>query len=157
METKNNHLVTLLAVDLGLRCGLAGYSMDGRLIAYCSKHFSNRGVLKKAAFSICNDYPSLKYLAVEGGGDLLTPWEKEAKRRSLELIITSAEEWRKDLLLKREQRSGAQAKQVAKKRAIEIIQQAGLSNPTSLRHDAAEAIAMGFWAFQAKKVANETR
>ena len=147
-ESIKRDAVTLLAIDLGLRCGIAGFSSDGKLITYFSKHFSSRNVLKKAAYSMCNDYPALRILAVEGGGDLATPWEKEASRRQLTYIQTSAEQWRNDLLLQREQRSGKQAKQVAIKRARELIEASGLGGPTSLRHDAAEAIVMGHWVVQ---------
>ena len=137
--------VVLLAVDLGLRSGLAGFDTVGVLVMYRSRHFSSRKTLKQAAYSICNDFPNLTTLVIEGGGELAAPWEKEASRRNLTFLQVSADEWREDVLLQREQRSGKQAKQVAMKRALDIIHDSGMSGPTSLKHDTAEAILMGYW------------
>jgi hypothetical protein len=57
----------------------------------------------------------------------------------------AAERWRGELLYAREQRSGAQAKQHAAELARRIVEWSAAPRPTSLRHDAAEAIAIGFW------------
>ncbi len=57
----------------------------------------------------------------------------------------AAERWRQELLYAREQRNGAQAKQRAAELARRIIEWSAAPRPTSLRHDAAEAIAIGFW------------
>ncbi|MBT4053225.1 MAG: hypothetical protein HOE73_09060, partial [Bacteroidetes Order II. Incertae sedis bacterium] len=41
----------LLAIDMGLRAGLAVFGRDGKLIWYRSRNYGNRSRLKKAAYS----------------------------------------------------------------------------------------------------------
>jgi hypothetical protein len=43
-------------------------------------------------------------------------------------------------------RSGEDAKAAAEKLARDLIERSGAKRPTSLRHDAAEAILVGVWA-----------
>ncbi len=136
----------LLAVDLGLRTGLALYGRDGRLRWYRSQNFGNRTRLRRGAHSLLNSLPDVTWIVLEGGGDLATPWQSEARRRNLRLRQISAETWRRDLLHPRQQRSGAQAKATADDLARRAIAWSGAPRPTSLRHDAAEAILIGLWA-----------
>jgi hypothetical protein len=138
--------VRLLAVDLGLRCGWASFAAQGRLVAYGSRHFGSRTMLRKAIPRILGQYPGLSRLVVEGGGDLFVPWEKEARRRGVGVTQVMGEEWRKALLLPHQRRQGAQAKAAADGLARELIERSGAKRPTSLRHDAAEAILVGAWA-----------
>ena len=138
--------VRLLAVDLGLRCGWATFDGDGRLIAYGSRHFGSRATLRKAVPQILAGYPSLRLLVVEGGGDLLIPWEREAARRGVALKQVMGEDWRKEILLPWQRRTGRDAKAAADGVAREVIERSGAKRPTSLRHDAAEAILVGTWA-----------
>jgi hypothetical protein len=56
-----------------------------------------------------------------------------------------AEEWRRRLLLPREQKSGEQAKENAGGLARRIIEWSNAPRPTSLTDDAAEAIAAGLY------------
>jgi hypothetical protein len=136
----------LLAIDLGLRCGWAAFAGDGRLLAYGSRHFGSRATLRKAVPQILALYPSLALLVVEGGGDLFVPWEKEAARRGLAVKQVSGEDWRKSILLPWQRRTGKDAKAAADGVAREVIERSGAKRPTSLRHDAAEAILVGAWA-----------
>lgn len=136
----------LLAVDLGLRTGLAVYGRDGRLIWYRSRNYGNKTRLRKAARSVIEEAGELTIVAIEGGGDIALPWVHEIERRSLDLIQVQAESWRHDLLLSRQQRSGLAAKKHADTLARKIIAWSGAKKPTSLRHDAAEAICFGLWA-----------
>src|SRR5690606_25470259 len=71
----------LLAVDLGLRTGLAGYARDGRLLWYRSHNFGSAQRLKRGAASLLDEHAALVWLYIEGGGALLLPWEREAQRR----------------------------------------------------------------------------
>lgn len=135
----------LLAVDLGLRTGIAFYNGDGRLRAYRSHKLGSRAHLQKAAASILREDPNLTTVVLEGGGDLALIWEKEAHRRGLQVFVVDAHTWRRPLLLQREQRKGADAKQAADERARAIIEWSGAKRPTSLTHDAAEAILVGLW------------
>ena len=138
----------LLAIDMGLRAGLAVFGRDGKLIWYRSRNYGNRSRLKKAAYSVLNEAAPISVVTVEGGGEHATPWTQEIERRGLRLIQIGAERWRKELLLNRQQRHGVEAKYHADTLARKIIQWSGAKRPTSLRHDAAEAICIGFWSVQ---------
>ena len=136
---------TLLAVDLGPRTGLALYGPDGRLAWYRSQNFGSATRLRRAVHGLLHDLPDLAWLVLEGGGNLAEIWEREAERRGAAVLRISAEVWRERLLYTREQRTGAQAKHNADPFARRIIDWSGAPRPTSLRHDAAEAILVGFW------------
>ena len=138
--------IRLLAIDLGLRCGWATFDGTGRLIAYGSRHFGSRTMLRKAIPRILDEHPGLAVLVVEGGGDLFVPWEKEANRRGIVVNQVMGEEWRRQILLPRQQTNGKDAKAAADGAAREVIERSGAKRPTSLRHDAAEAILVGTWA-----------
>jgi len=135
----------LLAIDLGLKTGLALYGMEGRLIWYRSQNFGAPSRLKRAVFSLLQDLPQLQWLIVEGGGPLADLWTREAERRAIRVRRITAETWRTVLLNPREQRNGLQAKQHADTLARRVIEWSGARRPTSLRHDAAEAILIGLW------------
>lgn len=136
----------LLAIDLGLRFGWAAFGSDGRLLSYGSRHFGTRSALRKAVPGILAGYPRLAKLVVEGGGDLLGPWEKEAARRGLDVQRVHGEDWRASMMPPSRRRSGEDAKAAADGLARELIERSGAPRPTSLRHDAAEAILIGAWA-----------
>jgi hypothetical protein len=137
---------TLLAVDLGLRTGLALYGDDGRLRWYRSQNYGSAPRLRRAVPSLLREPADLAWVVVEGGGPLAEIWKKEAARQRLAFRGVAAEDWRESLLLVREQRSGAQAKRNAEALARRVIEWSGAARPTSLRHDAAEAILLGLWA-----------
>ena len=136
----------LLSVDLGLKTGLALYSDSGRLIWYRSQNYSSVKRLKSAVYGIFKETPGISRLVIEGGGNLADIWIREADRRAIQVTQISAETWRREFLYPREQRSGSQAKQNAGTLARKIIEWSGARRPTSLRHDAAEAILAGLWA-----------
>jgi hypothetical protein len=137
--------VSLLAVDLGVRTGLALFGRDGRLRWYRSQNFGSAARLRRGAPAVLDEATGLARVVVEGGGPLAAIWEREAARRSLHVRRVSAERWRELLLLPREQRSGVQAKQTAGLLARHVIEWSGAARPTSLRHDAAEAVLVGLW------------
>jgi len=137
---------TLLAIDLGLRCGWAAFDETGRLLGYGSRHYGSRSALRKAIPQILGAYPQLARLVVEGGGELYSPWQKEATRRGIAVRQVASEEWRKTMLKPYERGSGEDAKAAADGLAREVIERSGAKRPTSLRHDAAEAILVGVWA-----------
>lgn len=136
---------TLLAVDLGLRTGLALYGSDGRLRWYRSQNYGTNARLKRGVHGLLHELPDLRWIVVEGGGDLAVIWQREAGRRGVGMLQISALDWRQRLLYAREQRSGVEAKQHAGTLARRIIEWSGAPRPTSLRHDAAEAILAGLW------------
>jgi len=138
--------MALLAVDLGLRTGLAGFGRGGRLLWYRSSNFGQAARMRRAIPGIFSEVDGLAWLVLEGGGTLAEIWRHEAERRGLEILQIHAEQWRRELLLPRQQRSGRDAKQHAGDLARRVIAWSGLKRPTSLRHDAAEAILTGLYA-----------
>ena len=135
----------LLAIDIGVKTGLALYGHDGRLLWYRSQNFGTAQRLRRGVRSVLNTLPHLAWLVLEGGGPLADIWRHEATRRQIPVRQISAEVWRQQFLYPREQRSGAQAKERATELARRIILWSGARRPTSLRDDAAEAILTGFW------------
>ena len=136
---------SLLAVDLGLKTGLAFFGDDGRLQWYRSRNFGSRARLKNAASFLIRSHPDTTHLLVEGGGDLAPAWSAAANRAGVKARFVDAATWRQSLLLPRDQRTGADAQQAAGRLAKRIIAWSGAASPTSLRHDAAEAILVGAW------------
>jgi len=135
----------LLAVDAGLRAGLARYGGDGRLVAYRSTNFGSTKRLRRGVYGVLRDLPTLEWLLVEGGGEVAEPWLREGERRGLRVRQIQAGAWRPSLLLPRERRRGSDAKAQADVLARRVIEWSGVPRPTSLRHDAAEAILIGLW------------
>ncbi len=136
---------TLLAVDLGLHAGLALYGRDGRLRWYRSHNFGTTTRMRRGVYTILSELPDLHYLVMEGSGPYAAIWRKETERRNLQVIQISAEAWRPALLLDRQQRTGAAAKQHADRLARTVIAWSVAPMPSALRHDAAEAILVGLW------------
>jgi hypothetical protein len=132
-------------VDLGVRTGLAVYGDDGRLRSYRSQNFGSAARLRRAVPGLLDAEPDLTRLVLEGGGPLERIWRAESEARAIATQQVSAEEWRALFLLPREQRTGALAKRTADGLARAVIEWSGARRPTSLRHDAAEAILVGLW------------
>jgi hypothetical protein len=138
-------LPSLLAVDVGVRTGLAVYRDDGRLIWYRSRNFGAAVRLRRAIPALLHEAFDPTYVVLEGGGPLADHWATAAERHGCHVRRVSAEEWRALFLLQREQRSGEQAKRVADTIARRVVDWSDAARPTSLRHDAAEAILIGLW------------
>jgi hypothetical protein len=136
---------SLLAVDLGLRTGLALFGEDGRLRWYRSQNFGTAARLRRAVHGVLRGLPEVRWLVLEGGGNLAEIWTREAERIGIEVMRIAAERWRELLLYTREQRTGAQAKHHAGELARRVIDWSAAPRPTSLRHDAAEAVLVGLW------------
>lgn len=136
---------SLLGVDLGVHCGLALYAGNGRLQWQRSQNFGNVSRLRRAVPSLLRTIPDLTVIVAEGGGEIAEIWQREAFRRTITLYLIDAPTWRNTLLYQREQRSGSDAKHHTDEVARQIIQWSNLPSPRSLRHDAAEAIAIGLW------------
>lgn len=138
-------VASLLAVDLGLKSGLAAFDGDGRLSWYRSQHFASKEQLRRAAWTIVSQLDDLAFVVVEGDARLGEVWAKAAAKRGARCLVVTPEAWRRRLLLSREQRSGTLAKRHAEDLARAVIEWSGAKRPTSLRHDVAEAIAIGLW------------
>lgn len=137
--------MSLLAVDLGVRTGLALYGANGRLVWYRSHNFGSAARLKKGAPGILRSCPELDFCILEGGGPLAEIWEREALRRELSVTVIAAEVWRQHFFHPRERKDASHAKASAGQLARSIISWAGAKAPSSLRHDAAEAVCIGLW------------
>ena len=138
-------MTALLAVDLGVRTGFACWGDDARLRWYRSRNFGSAARLRRAIPALLDEVPDLALLVLEGGGPLADAWAHEGARRHLTVQRVSAEDWRAFFLLPREHGSSAQMKAVAGRLARHAIVFGEGPKPTSLRHDAAEAILIGLW------------
>ena len=136
---------SLLAVDVGVRTGLAVYRDDGRLIWYRSRNFGAAVRLKRAIPALLHEAFDPTYVVLEGGGPLGDHWATAAERHGSHVRRVSAEEWRALFLHQRAQPSREQAKRVADTIARRVVEWSDAARPTSLRHDAAEAILIGLW------------
>ena len=145
MAKKWSVVRSLLAVDIGVRTGLVLYGYDGRLLWYRSQNFGTAARLRRAVRALLHELPDLAWLVLEGGGPLATIWEREAERRGIPVRRISAEDWRRQLLYPRQQRGRRQAKRSAADLARRVIAWSDAPRPTTLRHDAAEAILIGLW------------
>ncbi|MGM0644992.1 MAG: hypothetical protein ACQESV_01140 [Thermodesulfobacteriota bacterium] len=135
----------LLAVDLGLRMGWALFTPDGYLRRYGAHNFGSRKRLRTGCKWVLDHLHPPGCLFMEGGGSLARAWLNEAHRRGLSTRHVGAETWRADLLPERARHSADTAKQAADQTARRIIAWSGAKRPTTLRHDAAEAICLGMW------------
>lgn len=135
----------LLAVDLGLRSGLALYERGGRLLRFSSTNFGSVTRLKRAAYGVVAEVEALEHVYLEGDRALADVWSKVAEKRGATTTLVSAETWRSRLLYAREQRSGHDAKRHADHLARAVIAWSLVRRPSSLRHDAAEAILLGLY------------
>ncbi len=70
-------MATLLAVDLGVKTGLALYDQDGRLLWYRSHNFGTAERLRRGARQVLGTLPQLAWLGLEGGGPLAEIWRRQ--------------------------------------------------------------------------------
>jgi hypothetical protein len=135
----------LLAVDLGVRTGLATYDQEGRLVWYRSKNFGSAAALRRGIHSVLGELPHLEHLVLEGGGNLADIWLAQTDRHGVQVQQIAADTWRREIYYPREHRNSVIAKQTADVLARRVIEWSNAPRPTSLRHDAAEAILIGLW------------
>ncbi len=135
----------LLAVDLGLRTGLALIDGQGRPVWLRSKHLGAMAALRRAAHSILRELPELDLLVLEGGGPAADIWVNEAAKAGIRVRVVSAQDWRPHVLAPSRQRDAKAAKAAAGVLARQALAEAGLPRKT-LTSDAAEALLLGLWA-----------
>lgn len=134
----------LLAIDLGLRTGIACFGKDARLRWFQSRHFASMEPLKRGIVALLDATPDCTAMVIEGGGALAKPWLQRAGRRGIPVRLIDAGYWRERLLHSRQRRGGEMAKRHASALARAVIGWSGLCQPKVLRHDAAEAILAGY-------------
>ena len=149
----------LFSLDLGLRFGWALYTQELDLIAYGSRHCGSVAQFKALAYSSIKRLPHDSHVYVEGGGPLLKYWRNPAEKRSLYFRSVHAEQWRSDTLPITHQYHvrGTVMKAEAIKRARPLILAQSGKRAKTLRHDAAEAILMGWWALYQIEWCSEAR
>jgi hypothetical protein len=138
----------LIAVDLGLRTGVAVYGRDGRLQRYRSQHFGDRNALRRGALGaldLVRGGAAVRWLVLEGDVQMAAIWARAGERRGASSVVVQAERWRSVLLHPVERRDARRAKTAADGLARAVIAWSGAPAPTSLRHDAAEAVLAGLW------------
>ena len=135
----------LLAVDVGLRTGLAMFAEPAQLLWYRSQHLGDPAKLKKMVGRLLREPPRPTHLYLEGGSRLAEIWKREAGSLAIAVHQVQAEAWRQRLFYMRQQGRRALVKHEAGKLARQVITACGGKKPTSLRHDAAEAILTGFF------------
>lgn len=137
---------SLLAVDLGIKTGLALFDAQDGLLWYRSSNFGSRSRLKAGAMTLVQSIPDLKRMVLEGGGSLAWIWAREGGRHGIMVRQIPAQTWREELLLPRQTRSGLKAKKSAIDLAMHIIYSSQAPRPKRrINHDCAEAILIGYW------------
>jgi hypothetical protein len=138
-------MASLLAVDLGPRTGLALYGPDARMVWYRSQRYATRTSLRRGVHVLLDACPDVSHLVLEGGGPIADIWVRHAQRRGMLVRQIAAENWRGRFFNPKDQRGRDMSKLTAEILARRIIEWSGAPRPTSLRHDAAEAILIGLW------------
>lgn len=134
----------LLAVDLGLRCGMALFNDEGRLLSCRSLSLQNRSALKRAVFQLIPT--TVTHLWCEGDAQLAQPWMKVVQKRGGQCHVVSAETWRPHLLSSKEQADKRTAKDAARRHARALLTEDGVIGVTTQSDDVAEAILLGRYA-----------
>lgn len=135
----------LVAVDLGLRTGVAVFDGHGALVSVTSRNLGTRTRLRAAATTVLRELGRVDVLVVEGDRTIAKAWVRPALARGAEVLEVTPERWRAALLHPRERRDGRSAKAAAVPLATTAVRELGGRAPTSLTHDAAEAVLVGVW------------
>lgn len=141
----STHPRILLAIDVGMRAGFAWFDEKGTLVRARSTRFAKRMTLKRALPSILSEIEGVAEVVLEGQGEIADIFKKGIQRASLPVLAFSAEEWREDMLLPRERRTGQQAKATAEAMALKIAHECGNPPKCAYDDDAAEAVLFGLW------------
>ncbi|MFW5974945.1 MAG: hypothetical protein ACOCQ6_01935 [Bacteroidota bacterium] len=135
-----------MAIDLGVKTGLAVYNSNGDLIQYHSRNYGNARRLKKAIHHILKEPENLKFLYIEGGGKLDKYWVKQAAKLGVTTKQIHAETWRNKLFPKSQADYHSKpVKNYAEKQAKEILKAHAFPIPENLNKDVSEAILIGLY------------
>jgi len=136
----------LLAVDLGVRTGLAFFSYEPSLIWYRSHNYGSKARLRKHIYSILKDIPPSSELLIEGGGDIASVWKKGADKCGIAYEQIYAEDWRPDILKPSSIKNAELAKAAADRAAQIAIKLYNAPKKYTIPNtDASEAILIGLW------------
>ena len=82
-----SQFATLLAIDVGMKAGLAWFDEHGMLIRARSTRFANRAMLKRALPSILAELPGLSVVILEGQGDIADIFRKFIQRVDRKSVV----------------------------------------------------------------------
>jgi hypothetical protein len=153
----------LLAVDLGLRCGLAWWVRDAQgvgLVRHRCTEFHTRTRLKAAVRGVLGEVGGLGWVVGEGDRGLWEIWRRGAALLGAETVWVSPERWRTGLFGERGRDGmGGKALKAAARLMVEgsgerrggrvdrgLLGRFGERARVPLRTDAAEAVCLGYWA-----------
>eukprot|EP00536_Pseudo-nitzschia_multiseries_P003115 jgi/Psemu1/301781/fgenesh1_kg.44_\ len=150
-----------MAVDLGLKSGVSLFDNSGYLLRYEQFLFDRENLLEdfediidqweaEAADRVGDEEKKascrITHIAIEGGDTgLLDTWAQAAPDHSI--LRVSPEEWRSELLTKKESQNGATAKEASRLIARQVVADFGLMDqhvgkfPT----DVAESVCLGMY------------
>jgi hypothetical protein len=136
----------LLAVDVGLRSGVAMFGSDGRLRWYRSQACTTVPQLRRVAGRLLGAPGDVSWLISEGDVSLAAVWERIAMRQGVRVQRVDKLTWRGRLLeapcaLGLVPSAAEQAQHMAR----QVIQWSGGPAPAVLQPDAAAAILIGLW------------
>jgi len=137
----------LLAVDGGLRAGVAMFDRHGTPLWCRSFHYATIGSMRRAARALFFRHAQLEHLLVEGGGAAGGAWQREGAHAGLQVHAIGAEAWRRALLPAHAVRSGKDSKQAAVAMASALFRRHGKALVRPPAHDAAEAVMAGVYFF----------
>ena len=138
----------LVAVDLGVRTGIAVFGGDGRLVSVASRNLGRRGRVRQVATAMRRELDRVDALVLEGDRSLAPAWRQAFAPRGTQVVLVEAERWRQELLHPRERRDGRTAKAAARELADVAVRELSGRTVTPLRHDAAEAVLIGVWGLR---------
>ena len=129
----------LLAVDLGLRAGLAWFNRQGRLIRCRSTHFTDRATLRRALPALWQEV--LCHRAGAGGGGDFANLAESARRRNIATLVLPglAEEL---LSARRSARSQGRNREALQK----VMRWSGYTRHWTTRHDASKPCSAAWMA-----------
>jgi len=166
----------LLAVDLGLRMGASLFNDRGELIRYEQLYFEDADELFEQVPILLQTWEAeanksaeindelsatkqwtLTHVAIEGGDvTLLEAWRSAVEiddpsglpkgGRGARLHTVRPEEWRADLLVKKEKTSGRKSKEAARLIARQVVDDfSAETHSGKFKTDVAEAVTLGFY------------
>jgi Icc-related predicted phosphoesterase len=149
----------LMSVDLGLKSGVSLFNSQGNLIRYEQFLFDRENLqeefeeiiqqweaeVAKDSNDVSNPW-QITHIAIEGGDtDLLHTWAQAAPNHSI--LRVSPEEWRSELLNKKESQNGASSKEASRLIARQIVADFGTMEHHAGKFptDVAESVCLGMY------------
>lgn len=133
----------LLAVDLGVKTGMAIFTSEGKLLWYGSRNYGSKNSLRSDIPRLLQQYGPLRRLVLEGGGALYEVWQREAQREQIPVTAFHADYWREMFFGSGYLMHTDKAKVKAVEMAERVINQLGVYKFSTPVHHAAEAILAG--------------